>query len=322
MSGIVGQGTTFNLPNFHGELFTVSPTDTKFLSMIGGLTGGRSAGVTEFEWQTYDLRTPDGARTRLEGANAPTAENRVRANVTNVVQIFQETVEVSYTKLAAVANYNGSANDSGANPVTDEFSWQLTQTLKQIARDVNVALLTGAYAKPADNATARKTRGLLNAITTNVSANGGTLRDLTRGILLDSLQSAWTTGGIQEEETATLFVNGSLKRAITKIFTVDANYREASRNVGGVAVDTIETDFGRLNVVLDRYMPVDQVLIASLDVCAPRILEIPGKGFLFVEPLAKTGSAEKSQVYGEIGLEYGHESMHALIKDLKAPAGA
>jgi len=40
-NGVTGTGNTFNLPNFAGELFTASPTRTPFLSMIGGLSGGR-----------------------------------------------------------------------------------------------------------------------------------------------------------------------------------------------------------------------------------------------------------------------------------------
>lgn len=323
MPGITGQGTTFNLPNYTGRLFTVSPTDAKFLSMIGGLSGGEQTRSTEFDWQTYDLRSPSATRTRLEGAAAPTAEERVRANVNNVVQIFHESVEVSYTKLAAVAQLAGdfTPNADESNPILSELDWQITQALKQMALDVNVALLKGAYAKPADNATARTTRGLLPAITTNVNTNA-TVRDLTKTIVLDLMQSAWASGGLREEETASLFVNASLKRALTKIFVTDAGYKEGSRNVGGVNVSTIETDFGRLNVVLDRWMPTDTLGIFSLEVCKPRFLLIPGKGFLFVEPLAKTGSAEKSQLYGEVGLEYGHESMHAKADKLQAPAGS
>ncbi|WP_442928355.1 SU10 major capsid protein, partial [Microbacterium sp. MMO-79] len=40
MAGITGQGTNYNLPNFVGELFQVSPSETPLLSAIGGLTGG------------------------------------------------------------------------------------------------------------------------------------------------------------------------------------------------------------------------------------------------------------------------------------------
>jgi hypothetical protein len=78
MAGITGQGTTFNLPNFVGELFAVSREDTPFLSSIGGLTGGRAAESTLFQWQSYDLRAAADDRQRLEGAAAPTAEERVR----------------------------------------------------------------------------------------------------------------------------------------------------------------------------------------------------------------------------------------------------
>lgn len=40
MANVTGQGTTFNLPNYSGELFTADAENTPFLSMIGGLTGG------------------------------------------------------------------------------------------------------------------------------------------------------------------------------------------------------------------------------------------------------------------------------------------
>jgi len=39
---------------------------------------------------------------------------------------------------------------------------------------------------------------------------------------------------------------------------------------------------------------------------------------LFEEALAKTGSAEKSQIYGEIGLKYGFEGAHGVLRGLFA----
>ena len=43
----------------------------------------------------------------LEGAAAPTAQARSRSQVTNVCQIHQEKVSVSYSKLAAVGRHDG-----------------------------------------------------------------------------------------------------------------------------------------------------------------------------------------------------------------------
>ncbi|GAB3656506.1 SU10 major capsid protein [Glycomyces tarimensis] len=319
MAGITGQGTTFNLPNFVGELFAVSREDTPFLSAIGGLTGGRPADATLFQWSTYDLRAPADDRQRLEGANAPTAEERVRGNVFNVVEIHQETIEVSYSKLAATGQFNstgsahpGSVGIAGTNAVGDEMAWQITQALKQIARDVNQGFLTGTFANPATNATARATRGILEAITTNVLDGLGTadIADPAGDLMGDLMQDVWDNGGIRESETRTLMCNSTQKRKLTQRYITEANYRETSRNVGGVNVTVLETDFGSLNIMLEPGMPQDEIAVVSLGECAPRFLPHPGKGFLFVEPLAKTGAAERSQIYGEVGLEYGVEQHH------------
>lgn len=310
MAGITGQGTTFNLPNYTGELFAITPDDTPLLSAIGGLTGGREVvGNTEFEWQFYDLRNA-GQNVRVEGANAPTPEERVRSNASNVLQIHQEAVEVSYTKNAAF-NARAGINAGGlvGSPLAEQ-SWQEIQMVKQIARDVEYSFLRGVYQKPGTNATARQTRGLIAAITTNATALAG---PLTEDAILDSMQTAWENGGLAEGDTRTIIVGAARKRDLTRIFVTEKNYEEASRNMAGVNVTTIETDFGRLNIMLNRYMPNDTLVIASLEDLAPRFLLIPGKGHFFQEPLAKVGASERTQFYGEIGLEYGNERKHAKI---------
>ena len=89
-AAVLGQGTTYNLPNYVGELFALTPQDTPFVSAIGGLTGGRKTKSTKFGWQSYDERDADETRQRLEGANAPQAENRKRVSGENVVEIHHE----------------------------------------------------------------------------------------------------------------------------------------------------------------------------------------------------------------------------------------
>jgi Family of unknown function (DUF5309) len=312
MPEILGQGTTFNLPNYVGELFQVTPSDTPLLSAIGGLTGGRQADKKQFEWQTFDLRDPKNPD-NLEGQDAPQASHRVRQNIQNTVQIFHEAVDISYTKQSTPGQRNGLP---GNNPVQNEMSWQVEQHLKQIARDVEYTFINGVYAYPSDNSAPRKTRGLLDAIATNVVAlddGAGGPAALTETAVLDLMQEVWSNGGIQEQETATLVCNAGVKRQLSTIFITDKNYKEQTRNVAGVNVQTIETDFGRVNIMLNRYMPSDQLAVSSLDVLAPRFLYVPGKGFLFEEPLAKTGASDKAQIYGEIGLEYGAEIQHGKI---------
>lgn len=315
MTGVTGQGTTYNLPNYTGDLFLVSKEDTPFLSAIGGLTGGESAGSTLIEWQTEDMRDADITRQRTEGAQAPNGEERPRSRVSNVLEIHQEAVELSYTRQATTR----MRSTDGEKLVTigtttmpeSELKHQLDLSLKQVARDVNKAFITGTYQNPTDNTTPRKTRGLVEAITTNVVAGTG---NLTEDLVLDTLQKVWEHGGIREGETRTILVGAKMKRALSKVFIKENGYRETSRTVGGVNVQAIETDFGSCNIMLDNDVPADTLLVVSLEECTPVFLEIPGKGTFFAEPLAKTGAFDKVQLYGEIGLRYGAEQHHGKLK--------
>ncbi|SES49084.1 SU10 major capsid protein [Actinokineospora terrae] len=322
MPGVAAIANTYNAPNYVGELFGLTPTDTPFLSAIGGLTGGKRANGIVHTWSVYDLRPPDANRQRTEGADAPAAETRVRGQDRNTLEIHQETVGVTYTRQASQGMFasTGSAHPNaasvgGTNAVAVEMDWQTRQALVQIGRDVELSFITGVFQEPSTVSTARKTRGILNATTTNVITNA-TPAALTEKMVLDLLQKVWENGGIQVSETATLMCGAWQKRQLTNEFITKKNYREESRTVAGVSVSTIETDFGRINLMLSRFMPADVVQVVSLDQCAPVILEVPGKGFLFSEPLARSGATDRAQIYGEIGLEYGPEIAHGKITNL------
>lgn len=329
MVGLINElVTTFNAPNFTGMLYNITPTDTKFTSAIGGLTGGGAftAGMGDsalFTWQEEDLRVA-GQNAALEGDDAPDPTGRKRSPVYNVLQIIHETVGVSYTKLAALSqvadvgsNHPEVASVLGAQPVTNEFNHQLQTRMKEIARDVEWFFLNGTFQEPSDNTTPRQTRGLVEATTTNVESVAD-IEAFTTEDLDNLLQSIWENGGIQEQETATVMVNAKLRRRLTELYINDATYRQNSRTVGGVRVDTIINDFGELNVMMNRHLADDAndnpvLQVVSLEQCAPVHLLVPGKGFLFVEPLGKAGSRDESQIYGEIGLMYGNERTHGKM---------
>lgn len=395
MAGITGLGTTFNLPNYHGELVSLTPADTPFLSAIGGLNaGGGQTTAAEFEWQGYDLRDP-GQNVALEGATAPTAQERVRTNFSNVCQIHQAKVSVSYTKQAATGQFAG-ANIAGDNPVQNELDWQVATELVQQARDVNWSFINGIYQKPSDNTTARQTRGLLQAAATKVDLGTNTATGATADAATDSItptaahslsvgnkvvftrvgasglvigriyyvQSVATTVSFKVAATsggaaialtdsaanvdyhsvsasaltadnilglvqnvfdaggltggaASFLVNSTQKRAITKVFAdlyAKADPLVSGERIGGVAVDSVLTDFGTLGIMLDRAMPQDTIAIATMSELRPVFLNIPDKGVFFEEPLAKTGSSEDVQIYGEVGLDYRNASSHGVLR--------
>lgn len=393
MAGITGQGTTYNLPNFTGELFNISPSETPILTAIGGLTGGKETKSVEFEWQEEDLRESSENRSRLEGANAQNADGRVRRNVKNVVEIHQETVEVSYTKQAATGQHSGVNNDQ-TNPVTNELDHQIALALKAKAVDIELSFIRGRKHVPSDNTTARKTGGLIQAITSNVInlgeahnalaaatdtiteasttlVNGDAVRftdvGVSTAIALDRVyyvvdagagsfkvsatkggaaitigtatvslsklmggagsgptkdtydalfEQVFQSGGLGDE-TASIVVGARQKRNLSTAYAkVFGQYQEASRNVGGVNFTTIMSDFGTFNVLLDRWMPDDAFVVATLSQLKPVFLNVPAKGHFFTEPLAKNGASDREQLYGEVGLEWGNERAHGIIRDL------
>lgn len=302
--------TTFDLPNFVGELFSLTPQDTPFLSMIGGLRGGRGVKTKQFTWQDYSMAAA-AQPAILEGA-APVSAHRARAERSNVVQIFQYGVDISYTKLATTEQLGTPLAPAtavlGNQPVQNEFDWQLDLKLEQAALDMNFTAINGAFVNPTDNTTARKTRGILPWITTNVVAAGSTALSDTH---IDTLLRAMWNNGARMKNPV-IFLDIFQKQGLSGIY----GYAPEDRNVGGVNIQVIETDVARLGVVLDRHMPDDTVLVADMSVIRPAFLAIPGKGHFFTEPMAKTKASEEAQLYGEVGFELGPETWHGKITGL------
>lgn len=306
MAAVSGLGHTYNLPNFVGELFKVTPTDTNFLAMAGGLNGGRSVSSKQFTWQTVDNGGAAGQITGIVEGAAPSPVERSRSEVSNVVQIFQYSVRVAYSKIGATGQLGPSATSIlGTQPVQDELAFQTQLQLEKAARDVEWHFLQGTYQLPTDNTTGRQTRGIIPAITTN-SVNASSAA-LTKTHIDNLLKTMYDNGAPMRNPV--MFVNSFNKLKVSSIY----GYAPESRTVGGVNIQQIETDFGMVGITLNRFQPAATVLVADMSVVNPAFMPIGNKGHFFLEPLGKIGAYEEWQLYGEIGLEYGPENWHGKI---------
>lgn len=319
-------GTIWSLPNFAGELFTADAINTPFLTMIGGLSGGGKT-TANFEFPTAsEYNFPAAAQPAITETGSLVApvvvvpqvppvqnQNVVRNQVTNVTQIFQEAISLSYVKQSNMGRMSGLNSAGDANNAADELAFQQKAKLQKIARDVEFTFIQGTYALAANQAQANRTRGMVAAC----ALAGGTVQN-GAGVqlslpLIQALFLGMHTAGAMFSNMV-LYVGGALKQRISALY----GFAPTDRNIGGVNVKQLETDFGSVGIVLSRFAPANTVLAIEVSVCNPVFQPVPKKGVLFYEPLSKVGAAENGQIFGQIGLDHGPAFAHGLLTNVIA----
>ena len=303
----------WDMLNYAGTLFTVSREQTPFLSMIGGINGARGVNALHFPISSeYTLANVSSAGiTEATAATAPPgARNYKRGQNVNTVQIFQEGIDISYVTQATMGQMAPLAlNIAGQkNNVGNEKDFQIMLTLQTMARNVDYSFLHGAYLPYTESNVAFTTKGIVTAVTLCATAVGGAT--LTKAIFNAALIDAWNEGA--KFVRPVIFCGAFNKTKFSDIY----GYAPEDRNYDGLNIKTIETDFGVMGIVLEPHLDAGTILVADLSVCYPVFCNIPGKPALFYEELAKTGAAEKGQLFGMLGLDYGPEWMHFKITGL------
>jgi len=317
MANTNAAATSWNCPNYTGELFMIGANQTPFLNMIGGLQGGAIRTVRDFQfplaqpWALEAASQPSIHETA--SLTAPTPWTYVREQDVNTVQIFHRQVSVSYVKASVTGRITADTttklvDGSDPQPVQSELDFQINAHMRQIALDVEYTFLLGSYSQATSAGVAAKTRGIVTAVSTSkVNASAATLTKA----LMDSLLQTMAAAGA-EFLNPVIFCNAFQKTKLSDIY----GYAPQDRNIGGMNIKQLETDFAMLGVVWCPQMTTSVLLIADLAFCNPVFLPVPNKGVLFYEELSKTGASESGQIYGQIGLDYGPEEMHGQLYGL------
>lgn len=300
--------TSFGVLNYSGMLFNKGNTRTPLSAIIGG----RAKTTNHVEFVTGQEYTAGGDGSQPEisenaSLTAPDASVVTREQKTNVTQIFQESVGISYAKQSNMGTLAGvNIANQQANPV-NELDFQVAAKIQKINRDIEYTFINGVYNKATSDATVNKTRGLIPAITTNVTAMGNKplgLWDIADMVKKIYGANAPTDGLCLWCDAITLFqINAD---AVQNGLTV----MPASREINGIALSSVVTPIGIVYLYLGECLPAGTALLLNLDVIAPVYQPVPGKGNFFLEQLAKVGAGEKYQLFGQIGLDHGPEWYH------------
>ena len=325
---VTGMGTTFNLPNYSGELATASVTQTPFLTMVLSKPM-RITKTLEFTTSS-DYTLPDASAEGISENDAAdvhtnvTATNIVRGQSTNIIQTFVDKLSISYVKEATSDQMSGLNIAGQQNNAPSELDFQRSMILKKNARNMEYAFLNGAYNKATDANQKNKTRGMFEAIHnyhTALSNRGNEVDltgkgELTKTLFEGAIKTMYDNGAYLEN--VYVFVNSTMKQKLTEIYgALNGFTLPTTRTESGIAISTVVTDFCTINIVLDQFVPQDKILIADMNYIKAVGLNTNGSNFYF-EPLAKAGAAYEEMFYGNIGLDYGPSFLHGSIINIGA----
>lgn len=300
---------SFGVLNYDGMLFNKGNTKTPLSAAIGG----RAKTTNHVEFTTGQEYTAggDGSQPAISeeaSLTAPTGSVVTREQKTNVTQIFHEAVGVSYAKQSNMGTLSGiNVANQQANPM-NELDFQTAAKIVKVNRDIEYTFINGNFHKASSDSDANKTRGLIEAVTTNTIAMGSKPLGLWK--VAEAMKKVYEANGDISSlvlwcDATTLYqLNAD---AVNNGLTIVPNARE----VNGIMLSSVLTPLGEVFLRLGECLPKGNALLLNLDVLAPVYQPVPGKGNFFLEPLAKTGAGEKYQLFGQIGLDHGPEWYHA-----------
>lgn len=302
---------TYNDTNVIGQIFsTGSARNTgQFLAAIGGLNGARRVKSQSFDMGTYyslDTATQN-VISENTSLSAGTPRFYARTPKANVVQVSKYDIAVS--DLREAANWQvASTTHLGDVVETSEFDRAASNSMDQLRADWEFACLQGTYV-------ARST------VATDVAMGG--LVDSTIGISTNSVNASSAALDITmiEELLATMAENGSpmsnLAIVVPPGYMDDIStlygFAPQDRNVGGVAIKQIYSDFGEIGIIWTNAAPANNLIICDLTYCRPVVLPHKGGIDVLMKEYMDGSSAEKGYVEGFIGVDFFHESYHGKI---------
>jgi len=275
-------------------IINISPMDT----WVTSNTGSTRAISTYHEWQTDALATA-AANAQIEGDNATAAAVTPTTRLGNYSQILWKVFQISETQRAIVA--------AGRN---DEVDYQTLKKSKELARDIEYALLLNSSSASGASGTARQLKGILGWITTNVTTVSATTVAMTEALYNTNLAAIWKQGGYP---TVTLV--GAYQKQQISGFTSNVRRIEAEEKKLVNSVDIYESDFGaimvRLHHLLNDNNPGYVVNLGVMDLWVKAWLRPVNR----IE-LAKTGSSDQYKIEAELTLESRNQAGSGLLSGL------
>ncbi|PEE67685.1 SU10 major capsid protein [Bacillus thuringiensis] len=274
------------------ELILVTKVDagTKKLTVVRGYAETEAEAHEAAE--TVEFMFVEGH----EGADARDARYKPRKRVSNITQIFDDSVELTGTAMA-IAQYG----------VDNEYEKEKQKKQLELALQLEKAIVNGVRY---ENGNVHLMSGMRSFIKTN-KVNAAKA-PISLDLLTEAFRQVFEKGGMNGGGRYVIIAGGSQKVAISKIqeAAIRITRQENSR---GVVVDHFVSDFGNAEIVLNNNLRNDEIFVVDANRLSIRPLQTREFSHTF---LGKTGDYMKGMLVGEYTLELLQEAAHARIVNL------
>lgn len=305
------------------QITNISPYDTPFVSQAPKV----GCKHIYHQWLIDTLGSQAGLNGSVEGADWALDTTTAPTRVFNVTMILRKDIGLSESQRAV---------DTAG--FADQYAYEVQKATKELAIRLETAVFANLTTATGASGTARVMKGLQSFIVTNTAfagTNGGTAGGasndgvVTVGDFNDMLNAIYSAGGNPEQ----VYVSPKVKRQVSA-FTVPGavagtpharNIAAADRKLIG-AIDFYDSDFGLIQIVLDRWVPEST---NAVGVTATASATATGGQMFFLsrainrlawlrpvhhELVGKRGDSVAGLVVGEVTLEVLAENANGRIR--------
>lgn len=271
------------------ELLLVTAVAGNVLTVTRGYAGTTAAAIAD--GAKVEVQFVEG----IEGNDARAARSKARKPVSNLTQIFDDTVEISGTA-QAVTQYG----------INDLYAYEKQKKQLELALQLEKALINGVQY---ENGQVRQMKGIRQFIQSNVTDVAGAL---SADAVNNLAQDIYEAGGFANGGDFKIIVPAKQKRAFSGLKESDIRLERAD-NTRGQKVDMFVSDFGQFEIAINNNLSADELLL--VDANRVDIRPLVGREF-FHKYMGEKGDYETGMIVGEYTLEVRQEKAHGRLKGL------
>ncbi|MGE7219644.1 SU10 major capsid protein [Priestia koreensis] len=282
-----GNFTNLEQISLSKEIALIGVKSTPLTSMLMAKGSIEKALSTIYTWRERTLNETNDL-SAVEGEDTTVFYESARAELNNILEIFKKGASISGTALAMKST---------------QFTEEITDRLIELKQNMEMKFITGLRKDGSTTPFKRQLSGILEFADPTNAVTGL----VTEANIKQLMRNLWNKNLSAGEHY--LFVNADIKEKIDEIYKDKYGYNHVTTNFG-LLVDSINTNYGEVRIVLSKHIPVDKAILFNESYLDLVFLREPT-----FEPLSKTGDSLKGHIVAEASLKYGTRKAFAVFTE-------